>query len=110
MRDQIAQAREATVAEHDRRRREATIDFYLATMRRRHDLRDDLADDRDRKAVARLIEKIRDEGIDSDKGHAVREYLNLWESLAVGVEEGVYELEIVDALTGARMVAIAENY
>lgn len=71
-RDQIAQAREASVAEHDRRRREATIDFYLATTRRRHDLRDDLADDRDREAVARLIEEIRERGIDSSKGHAVR--------------------------------------
>jgi Domain of unknown function (DUF4760) len=110
VRDQIAQARDATVAEHDRRRREATIDFYLATMRRRHELRDYLADDRDREAVAHLIEEVRDDGIDSEKGHAVRDYLNLWESLAVGVETDVYALEIADALTGARIVSIAENY
>ncbi len=37
-------------------------------MRRRVDLRDQLADDRDSEAVADLIARIRAEGIDSDEG------------------------------------------
>lgn len=44
---------------------------------------------------------IRDKASTALKATPAREYLNLWESLAVGIETGVYEIEITDALIGA---------
>lgn len=107
---QLRQGAAITAADHTRRRAQATIEFYLATMDRRNELRDRLADDRDGDAVALLVARIKRRGIHSRHGHAVRAYLNLWEALGVGVAADVYDKAVVEALTGGRVIAIWDNY
>jgi hypothetical protein len=105
---QVAQAAESTKRDHERRRKQATLDFYATTLEKRSQLRSILPYDRNVVGVRDLLSTATDE--DSDAGHAITDYLSLFESLGAGVATDVYSFPVVDAVAGGRVLAIAENY
>jgi hypothetical protein len=52
---QVSQATLATSLDHERRRKQATIDFYASTLQKRAELRDILPADRDSTAILDLV-------------------------------------------------------
>lgn len=108
LRRQIAVAEEATRLDHDRRRKQATLDFYTATLEKRAALRDLLPYDRDADAIRDLIRDIKSE--DDGRGKEITNYLSLFEGLAAGVNSGVYDLDTIERVAGGRIRAIAHNY
>jgi hypothetical protein len=94
--------------EWDRQRKQATIEVSVSTSRYREGLKAVLPwNDRDPEKMAAFLA-----GIDRspEKLAAVREYLNHMEDLAVGVKQGVFDLETISMLDGSRIMDIAVSY
>ncbi len=110
LRRQIKGSSEADKRDHERRRKQATIEFYAATLERRNALRHELAEDRDSEAITRVTEKLREQGKSAPEWHSVVEYLNLWETLATGVNSDVLDYSTISRLSGQRVISIVRNY
>jgi hypothetical protein len=108
LRRQVAQATKSTKLDHERRRMQATIEFYETTLNKRAELRAYLPYDRDAPAVAALIARVLHE--DDQAGKAITEYLSLFELLAAGVRTGVFDHDVIKRIAGGRIVAITANY
>ena len=108
LRRQVAQATTSTKLDHERRRKQATIEFYETTLNKRTELRAHLPYDRDAQAVAGLLASVSHE--DDDAGKAITEYLSLFELLAAGVRSGVFDHDVIQRIAGSRIRAIATNY
>jgi hypothetical protein len=94
--------------EASRRRRQATIDAYVTSQEYRAQLTRMLPwNDRDPAEVASLIERAKE---DPAILGAIRYYVNFWENLAVGVEQGVYDIRTVHALASDHVEALAQNF
>lgn len=105
------QVRDATIAnraDHDRRKKTATIEFYATTLEMRDKLRTKLPYDRDAEAVAALISGIKND--DDELGKSVTEYLSLFELLASGANADVFDRETIETMAGGRVRAIASSY
>jgi hypothetical protein len=104
---QVDQASTATNRDHERRRKQATIDFYASTLQKRAELRTTLPYDRDSAGILVLIEQA---SVDDKLGKMITEYLNLFELLAAGVNTDVFDFSVVERVAGGRIMAIARNY
>jgi hypothetical protein len=105
---QVALAANATRLDHERRRRQATLDFYATTLAKRSELRAVLPYDRNVAGVHALLARAVDE--EDEAGNAITGYLSLFESLGAGVRDDVYSFPVVEAVAGGRVLAIVENY
>lgn len=99
---QLKQFREATDLDHQRRKREATLDFLMTTFDNARELRRDGLPELFRSDV---------EGYASDplsfsdpRNHIIRHYLNEFESLATGMNLGVYDDEVIYSMRSAAIV------
>jgi hypothetical protein len=91
-----------------RLRRQATIEMSASTEQYREELKAQLPwNDRDPKEVAAFLEERKG---DHGRLTPVRAYLNHLEDLAVGVKAGVYDVEVISMLSGARIIATAASY
>ncbi len=98
-----------TRLDHNRRRKQATIDHWTNDTRVRYLALRDLVEDRRPKgspAVSddELVELATGDDADADMQHAVRDYLNSIEWLAVGVNTDVFDKTIVQRLAARRLV------
>jgi Domain of unknown function (DUF4760) len=100
-------ATEAQQREWDLRRREASIQFYMATLDFRDARKTTLPHDKDGPAVARLIEEAKD---DTATQGIIRSHLSYYEMLAMGVNTGVLDEEIVNRSGGMSVLAAWQNY
>jgi hypothetical protein len=105
---QLGQARDATALDHDRRQKQATIDFYAVTLDKMAELRAVLPYDRDEAGVQDMLSRVK--GEDDQVGKAITEYLSLFELLATGVRTGVFDLSVLERAAGGRIRAIASHY
>ncbi len=105
---QLRQDREATDRDHDRRQRQATLDFYAVTLDKMAELRSTLPYDRDEAGIREMLSRVT--GEDDEIGKAITEYLSLFELLATGVRTGVFDLPVLNRAAGGRIRAIASNY
>ena len=105
---QVEQAQEITARDHDRRSRQATIDFYATTLSKRAEFRSILPYDRDFDDIAQLLELAKqDDGL-IDK--EITEYLALFELLATGANTGVFDLETLRLIAKGPICAIVDYY
>lgn len=104
----INQSAEAQQREWDRLRKQATIEASIATAQYREDLKADLPwNDRDPKVVAAFLSDIER---DPAKLGSVRQYFNHLTDLAVGVKQGVFDLETLSMLEGSRIIDTASSF
>jgi hypothetical protein len=88
-------------------RRQETLRFYSSTRDSRQIAKLGLPRDSDEEAVAAFLETAK---VDESHRLAVRDYLNYWEEMAVGVRFGVMDAEMLRALVGPRLASIFHNY
>jgi hypothetical protein len=105
---QNRQAQEAVVQDHDRRRKQSTIEFFNATHSQQLEFRKILPRSRDSAEIATLIK----EAIDGDRQaeNTITGYLNLFENFAAGARAGVFDLAVINQMAGGRIIAIQRNY
>lgn len=108
LRAQIKDARNATALDHARRKKQATIDFYIMTTERRSELAHLLPYDRDFEGIARHIAKIGQ--ANTRVVRATAEYLDLFETLATGVRTDVFDLEVIEGIATGQIRDMAKAY
>jgi hypothetical protein len=108
LRRQVKGSEEAVKMDHDRRKMQATIDFYAATIEKRTALSTKLPSDRDSEGTARFVKKY----LRSDGQHArdLTDYLGFFELLATGVNTDTLDFKVMERMAGPRIEAIATNY
>ncbi|MFG1797786.1 DUF4760 domain-containing protein [Nocardia sp. NPDC049149] len=90
-----------------RRRKEASMQFYMSTLDRREHRMSTLPPDRDGVAIKRYLEDVES---DNSKHSAVRTYLSYLEMLGTGVNSGVLDIEVIELYAGGTIVATWNNY
>jgi hypothetical protein len=104
---QIRGAAASQRADHERQRKQATIDAYSTSFGARTLIQDRLPNDRDFTAVREFCPDAND--TDHPNFRLVVAHLNYWENFATGVHEGVY-LKVVDNLAGDRVIGAWKSY
>lgn len=105
---QIRSATKLQRVEHERQRKQATIDAYSSSFSARTSMQDRLPNDREFAAVRAFCPHPTDTL--NPNFLLVVAHLNYWENFATGVHEGVYDLKVVDALAGERVVGAWRGY
>jgi hypothetical protein len=101
-------AAEGQEREWTRQRRKATIEASMATSEYRESIKSLLPwNDRDPEAMAAFLKKAKG---DLDKLAPLGEYLNHLEELAVGVKQGVFDLETISMIEGSRIIDVVASY
>ena len=108
-RRQLSYLQETTETEVVRRKRQSTIDFYMATIEHIGDLRVRLPNDWEGGEIAAFISRAFQKGAREDI-FAIARYLSYFEAVAVGVTMDVYDLKVINELAGSRILALANNY
>jgi Domain of unknown function (DUF4760) len=106
---QIRQAQVSVDLDHDRRRKQATLDAYQMFLNRQAELRQrGLPSDYHSERVKQLIHQALDG--DTVAFEVIGEYLNMYEVLATSVRYDVLHLPLIDRGMGRRIVIAAQLY
>ena len=108
LRRQVQQADDATARDHDRRKKQATIDFWAATQDRRLALAIQLPLDRDVKEIKKFLKEA-GQG-DNEKVRTLADFLGLYEMLATGINADVFDFELFAVMAGPRITSVVDNY
>lgn len=108
LRHQTSNAQNESVRDHDRRRKQASIEFYATTLEARERFKHELPEDRDAQAIRTLIST--PDAHQGETFHVLREYLSLFELLATGVNSEVFDVNVMTDIAGGRLLAIRDNY
>jgi Domain of unknown function (DUF4760) len=104
----LRETAEAQRQEWERQRKKATIEASVSTARYREGLKAVLPwNDRSPKEVAAFLKEANG---DHTKLTAVREYLNHLEDIAVGIKQGVFDLDTISMLDGNRIIDVVASY
>jgi hypothetical protein len=107
-RSALRETAEGQEREWGRQRKKAAIDAIVASAQYRESLKSTLPwNDMDPKVMADFFEKAKG---DYAQLAPLSEYLNHLEDLAVGVKQGVFDLETVSMLEGSRLIGILVSY
>jgi uncharacterized protein DUF4760 len=107
LRRQVDLARDAFVDEQRRSKKQATLDFMAATLDRRHQLHAKVPDETDRAATAQFLDSLKQS---NTPPRFLFDYLNYYEVIAAGVNDGTLDLDIVDRTSGSTIRRIADTY
>lgn len=108
LRHQVKQSKDATQLDHARRRAQATIAFYQSTLEKRESLRGVLPYDGDAAAIAAVTSRVMLEG--GELQSIITGYIGLFELLAMGINVGVFDIDVLERMAGTRVRALATNY
>jgi hypothetical protein len=106
---QLVLGRRQIRREAARLKRQSTIDFYMTTLERVGKWRANLPDDWDKAAVDQYVHNAYNPK-DSGKLQTLAGYLGYFESLAVAVRTGIYDVDVLDLIAGSRVINISQNY
>lgn len=104
---QLRHIRKVASDDFDQRRRQATFDYLVNTQQERSKRSSEVPPTTAANLKA-FIEAALHE--DAKERKAIVKYLNYYERLAAGVNNGVFEIEIVNVLWGSTIIEIADNY
>ncbi|WP_019888371.1 DUF4760 domain-containing protein [Streptomyces purpureus] len=106
---QLLMLARATRLDHDRRRKQATMEYLSTTMDRRRELRNaGIPDDRDERAVEALVTRAL--GGDADAARLISSYLTIYNYLGVAAQSDAFDLSLIDRAWGGSIVALTEHY
>jgi hypothetical protein len=106
-RRQIRDNLRLSAEEAQRRKRQATIDFYMSTMEKVGQWRSVLPGDREKSRIEIFIKAAYGrKGTESRL--ALASYLGYFEALAVAVRVGIYDLAVLDSIAGSRIQNTSE--
>jgi Domain of unknown function (DUF4760) len=104
----VGEAAKAQEQEWERQRRKSSIEASVSSEQYRESLKASLPwNDRDPKEVAAFLEEASGDYV---KLTPLRKYLNSLEDTAVGVNQGVFDLETISMLTGTRIIDTVTSY
>lgn len=104
---QISNASEAFALEQLRIKRQSTLEHLAATMGHRQAVSKDVPPDTDITAVREFSSNA---DSNSPNGRLLRDYLNYYESLATGINCGVFDVEIAARTSGTVIVRVFDAY
>lgn len=108
---QVRQAREAAKHDHDRRRKQATLEFFSSSLQVERELMVDMPPvrlpDRIGPYVVEAIAEV--ESGDLSRGRKIDGMLGLYERLAVAVRTDIIDHEVLYRMMGTRMIAVYRN-
>lgn len=99
---QIRQADVSVSLDHNRRRSQATIEYWAETLEASSRFQLQVPNDYDLVDDPSLLSAYEEQ--------AVVQYLRLFESLSAGVNMGIFDFETIDRIAGSRIVAIGQGY
>jgi hypothetical protein len=100
---QIRSAALSQARDHDRQRKQATLDTFVGSAAERHAILQQLPNDRDIEAVRAFCPA--PDAVDDPRFQVIIAHLNYFENLAVGAEHDIYCPKVIDSLVGGRLVA-----
>jgi hypothetical protein len=109
-RRQLRDNNDLSTKENLRIKRQATIDFYMATVEKVSAWRSILPDDWDGPGIDAYTKSLYSGQRDKEKMLALASYLGFWETLAVAIRAGIYDLAVFDSIAGSRILNMCENY
>ncbi|MEU6538956.1 DUF4760 domain-containing protein [Streptomyces sp. NPDC047000] len=99
----------STEQDHDRRRKQATMEYLTANMDRRKLLFDEgIPHERDEAGIAALIS--RSLSGDDDTTKLITAYLTTFNFLAVGAQTDAFDRDVIDEAWGGIVLAVWNNY
>jgi hypothetical protein len=110
LRVQIADAREVFVFEQQRGRKQSSLEFISATMERRAMLQNAIPTGSETERVAQFLEQLKSEPRNSDRRRDLSRFLSYYEAVAVGVNTGVFDIEIIDRAWGSVIIRTFAAY
>ena len=105
---QLRSATRAQVRDHERQRKQATLDAYMDSHEYRVNVWKNMPNDRDTAAVWRFCPS--PDATDHPAFDLVVAHLNFFENFAIGARHDVYDPQVLDALVGDRLVAAWVSY
>ncbi|MBC7272417.1 MAG: DUF4760 domain-containing protein [Streptomyces sp.] len=106
---QLLMLARGTAQDHDRRRKQATMEYLTAIMDRRKALYNEgIPDERDHPAVSALISRALTG--DPTAVRLITSYLTAFNYLGVGTRSDAFDREIVDQAWGGLIIAVRDNY
>jgi len=104
----LGETAKAQQQEWERQRKKASIEASVSTARYREALKSVLPwNDRDPEEMAAFLKEVNG---DHAKLYPVREYLNHLVDIAVGVKQGVFDLDTISMLEGGRIIDVIASY
>lgn len=99
----------STARDHDRRRKQATMEYLTANMDRRMELiGEGIPDDRDPAAIADLIRLSLAGDVPTTK--LITSYLTTFNFLAVGAQTDAFDRKVIDEAWGGIIIAVWNHY
>ncbi len=99
----------STAQDHDRRRKQATMEYLTANMDRRKELFDEgIPNERDHEAIAALISLSLSGDPQSTK--LITTYLTTFNFLAVGAQTDAFDRRVIDEAWGGLVIAVWNSY
>lgn len=99
---------EATQKDHDRRKKQSTIEYLNSISPIYRDLKNAILKEFGDEYITKdNIEKIM---VDKEKRQMVRDYLNGIENMCVGVNTGVFDIDLMYRLIGSRVIKTYRNF
>lgn len=105
LRDNLALSNKETL----RVKRQATVDFYMATQQKVGEWRSVLPGDWDKRKINTFIRRAYRRG-GEEKRLTLANYLGYFEALSVAIRADIYDLTVFDSIAGSRIINICENY
>jgi hypothetical protein len=99
---QLRSATRAQIRDHERQRKQATLDAYMDSVEHRVNVWKNMPNDRDVAAVRAFCPRPDDTA--NPAFDLVVAHLNFFENFAVGAQHDVYDPQVIDALVGDRLV------
>lgn len=100
-------------ADHSRRRKQATVDFYQQTLERRHSMQVELPSDQDGAAIGEYLEPILNHG-QAREAHQrrrhIQQYLGYWELLAAAANADVLDAKLLTRIASSHISDIRSGY
>jgi hypothetical protein len=107
-RHQAAEAQASKERDLMLRRKESTMSHLMSTGDQKVRSLDELPDDFDLSGAAAYVARAIND--DPAANQALSGYLSYWEAFALGTSLGVYDLETVVRMSGARISVLIDNY
>ncbi len=105
---QLRSSNRANREDHDRRKKQATVDFWVQTLERRHAIVQQLTSDRNGQGLKKYLKHLGHE--DNAEVRTVHRFLSLYELLAAAANTDVFDLEVLSRIAGRHVIATADTY